>query len=182
MTFEEFYNNYDIRRLDAGEAVTHFCCGDEDLDDFIINDAPLYRDALLAVTYIIERISDKEAVGYFSLANDKIAIKDFPTSNEFNRFRRHRFVNEKRLTNYPSVKLCRFALSHSVRGQHIGSILLDFMKRYFISDNKTGCRFMTVDAYRTAEPFYAKNGFLYLSNSDVEKPTRLMFYDLINLE
>lgn len=182
MTFEEFYNGYGIRKLDSGERVDTFSCGDEDLNDFIINDAPLYRDALLAVTYIIERNSDKEVVGYFSLANDRITIKDFPSNNEFNKFRRHRFVNEKRLTNYPSVKLCRFALSNAVKGQHIGSILLDFMKRYFVSDNKTGCRFLTVDAYRTAEPFYMKNGFLYLNSSDVEKPTRLMFYDLINLD
>lgn len=55
------------------------------------------------------------------------------------------------------------------------------MKRYFVADNKTGCRFLTVDAYHTAEPFYLKNGFLYLNSGDVEKPTRLMFYDLINL-
>lgn len=182
MDFEQFYRDFGIRKLGLGERIDAFTCGDEDLDDFILNDAPLYREALLAVTYIIERNSDKEIVGYFSLANDRIAIKDFPSNNEFNRFRRHRFVNEKRLTNYPSVKLCRFALSSSVKGKHIGSILLDFMKRYFVSDNKTGCRFMTVDAYRSAESFYLKNGFLYLSGADEDRPTRLMFYDLINLE
>lgn len=182
MTFDEFYNDYGIRKLELGERVVAFSCDDEDLDDFIINDAPLYREALLAVTYVIERNSDKALVGYFSLANDRIAIKDFPSNNEFNKFRRHRFVNEKRLTNYPAVKLCRFALSNTVKGKHIGSILLDFMKRYFVSDNKTGCRFLTVDAYRTAESFYQKNGFLYLSTADEEKPTRLMFYDLINME
>lgn len=182
MDFEDFYNNYGIRKLELGERIATFSCGNEDLDDFILNDAPLYREALLAVTYIIENNYTKEVVGYFSLANDRIAIKDFPSNNEFNRFRRHRFVNEKRLTNYPSVKLCRFALSDSVKGKHIGSILLDFMKRYFVSDNKTGCRFLTVDAYHTAEGFYLKNGFLYLSNADTDRPTRLMFYDLINLE
>ncbi|WP_288716888.1 GNAT family N-acetyltransferase [uncultured Duncaniella sp.] len=182
MNFEEFYRDYGIRKLDLKEYITAFSCGDDDLDDFILNDAPLYREALLAVTYIIERNSDKKVVGYFSLANDRITIKDFPSNNEFNKFRKHRFVNEKRLTNYPSVKLCRFALSNDIRGKHVGSILLDFMKRYFVSDNKTGCRFMTVDAYRTAEEFYLKNGFLYLNSTDSEKPTRLMFYDLINLE
>ena len=182
MTVEEFYTNYGIRKLELNEYVSAFSCGDEDLDEFILNDAPLYREALLAVTYIIERNSDKEVVGYFSLANDRVSIKDFPSNNEFNKFRRHRFVNEKRLTNYPAVKLCRFALSDTIRGNHIGSLLLDFMKRYFVSDNKTGCRFMTVDAYHTAESFYEKNGFLYLNKADEDRPTRLMFYDLINLE
>lgn len=182
MTLDDFYRDYGIRKLNQNEKIASFSCGDDDLDDFLMNDAPLYREALLAVTYIIERNSDKEVVGYFSLANDRIAIKDFPSNNEFNRFRRHRFVNDKRLTNYPAVKLCRFALGNSVKGQRIGSILLDFMKRYFVSENKTGCRFLTVDAYRRAEAFYKKNGFLYLNNGDVEKPTRLMFYDLINLD
>lgn len=181
MTFEEFYNNYTIRKLGLGERVKAFTCDDADLDDFILNDAPLYRDALLTVTYIIERNSDMEVVGYFSLANDRVSIKDFPSNNEFNKFRRHKFVNEKRLTNYPAVKLCRFALSNAVKGQRLGSMLLDFMKRFFVSDNKTGCRFMTVDAYHSAEPFYAKNGFLYLNRADEGKPIRLMFYDLINL-
>lgn len=182
MRLEHFYRDFGIRKLEKGACVSHFSCGDDDLDDFIINDAPLYRVALLAVTYLIERNADKKIVGYFSLANDRIAIKDFPSNTEFNKFRKHRFINEKRLTNYPAVKLCRFALGNEIKGQHIGSILLDFMKRYFVSDNKTGCRFITVDAYLTAIPFYQKNGFLYLNSGDEDKPTRLMFYDLINLD
>ncbi|MBD5320533.1 MAG: GNAT family N-acetyltransferase [Bacteroides sp.] len=182
MTFDEFYRDFSIRKLNLGERVAAFSCGDEDLDDFVLNDAPLYREALLAVTYVIERNADRKVVGYFSLANDRIAIKDFPTNNEFNKFRRHRFVNEKRLTNYPAAKLCRFALSQDVKGLGIGRMLMDFMKRYFVSENKTGCRFLTVDAYRTAEGFYKKNGFMFLNSADVEKSTRLMFYDLINLD
>ena len=182
MTIEEFYNGFSIRKLDVGEFVENFSCNDADLEEFILNDAPLYREALLAVTYVIEKLADNTVVGYFSLANDRISIKDFPSNNEFNKFRRHRFVNEKRLTNYPAVKLCRFALSEDLRGNRIGSLLLDFMKRYFISDNKTGCRFLTVDAYLAAVGFYEKNGFLYLNKSKEDAPTRLMFYDLINLD
>ena len=132
MTFDEFYGSFSIRKLAQGESIKVFSCGDEDLDDFILNDAPLYSSALLAVTYVIERNTDKEVVAYFSLANDRIAIKDFPSNTEFNKFRKYRFVNDKRLTNYPSVKLCRFAISTSAKGQHLGSILLDFMKWYFV--------------------------------------------------
>lgn len=182
MTLDEFYSTFEIRRLGSGESVCSFSCGDEDLDDFIINDASPYRDALLAVTYVLERRMNQEIVAYFSLANDRISLRDFPNNTEFNRFRRHRFVNEKRLTNYPAVKLCRFAVSGTVKGQSIGSFLLDYMKSWFIYDNKTGCRFMTVDAYRSAEAFYLKNGFFYLSNSDVDAKTRLMFFDLINID
>lgn len=53
MTFDEFYSGYGIRKLALDEHIAMFSCGDDDLDDFILNDAPLYREALLAVTYII---------------------------------------------------------------------------------------------------------------------------------
>ncbi len=58
---------------------------------------------------------------------------------------------------------------------------MDFMKEYFVNDNKTGCRFITVDAYKTAESFYLKNDFMYLSTNDENNYTRVMFYDLISL-
>lgn len=183
MTLEEFHSQYEIRKLKKGERITSFSCGDEDLDDFILNDAYLYRNALLAITYVVEHKDTRQVSAYFSLANDRITIKDFPDKNAFNRFRRHRFVNEKRLTNYPAVKLCRFAIDSSLKGQSVGTYLLDFMKSFFVDDNRTGCRFMTVDAYRSAEPFYGKNGFLYLTNEEQENSkTRLMFFDLINIE
>ena len=45
-----------FRRMKEEERIYEFNCGNnyEDLNDFIINDAPLYRDELLAVTYVIE--------------------------------------------------------------------------------------------------------------------------------
>lgn len=182
MTLDQFYSEFEIRKLEIGENVGSFSCGDDDLDDFILNDASPYRAALLAITYVLERKVSKEVVAYFSLANDRITLKDFPNNTEFNRFRRHRFVNEKRLTSYPAVKLCRFAVSESVRSMSIGSYLLNYIKSWFVDENKTGCRFLTVDAYRTAEPFYQRNGFFYLSGNDIDRRTRLMFFDLIDLE
>lgn len=165
-----------IRRLEEEEKIESFCCGDADLDDFIVNEAPYYRDALLAVSYVMEE--NGKPIAYFSLANDRVSIQDFDTNTEFNRFRRTRFVNEKRIKSYPAVKVGRFAVSQSARGTGIGSILLDFIKAYFIIDNKTGCRFVTVDAYRSAIPFYEKNGFLPLQEEDDGGHTRLMFFDL----
>ena len=37
-----------------------------------------------------------QLIGYFSLANDRISVTDFEDKTAFNRFRRRRFVNEKR--------------------------------------------------------------------------------------
>ncbi len=53
MTAEEILADYGIRKLGLNDTATTFDCGDEDLNDFIINDAPLYRKTLLAMTYIL---------------------------------------------------------------------------------------------------------------------------------
>lgn len=39
-------------------------------------------------------------------------------------------------------------------------------------------RFLTVDAYRDAIPFYIRNGFIPLETEDKNEHTSLLFYDL----
>lgn len=172
---------YNIRRLKRRESIESFDCGDADLNDFILKESPLYRQALLAVSYIVENKQNLTVSAYFSLANDKVALNDFESKTEFNRFRKHRFVNEKRLKSYPAVKICRLGVDLSMKGQYIGTFLLNFIKSYFVIDNKTGCRFLTVDAYAGAVPFYLKNGFIPLNDEDADADTRLLYFDLATI-
>ncbi len=178
MEREEIIKKYVIRKLEPSERVEAFDCGDADLNDFIQNESPYYRRALLAMSYVLENKEENKTVAYFSLANDRVSVADFENKTAFNRFRRERFVNEKRLKSYPAAKICRLGVDLSVRGQHVGTFLLDFIKSYFIENNKTGCRFLTVDAYSKALPFYYKNGFLPLTTEDEGAVTRLLYYDL----
>lgn len=69
-----------------------------------------------------------------------------------------------------------------MRGMSVGSFLLDFIKRYFTANNKTGCRFITVDAYAAAIPFYLHNGFVPLNDEGAGDPTRLLYFDLNDLD
>lgn len=171
-----------IRKLQPDETVKSFDCGDKDLNEFIVDEAPFYRKALLAVTYVLESTEDGQTLAYFSLANDRVSLSDFESKTEFNRFRKKRFVNEKRLKSYPAAKLCRLAVNLSARDMHLGSYLIDFIKAFFLFDNKTGCRFVTVDAYRSAIPFYEKNGFLPLLAEDDGGMTRLLYFDLADYQ
>ena len=100
---ERNLDNYYIRRLQENETIKSFDCGDDDLNDFIMNRADDYHKAMLSVTYVFEHKASGKIIGYFSLANDKISIDDFGNNTEFNRFRRKRFTNEKRIRSYPSV-------------------------------------------------------------------------------
>lgn len=178
MNKQKILTEYEIRKLKKKEKIESFDCGDADLNDFILNESPLYRQALLAVSYVLEHKETHKIAAYFTLANDRVSLTDFKDNAEFNRFRRHRFINEKRLRSYPAAKLCRLGVDVSMRGESIGTFLLDFIKSFFITSNKTGCRFLTVDAYRDALPFYYKNHFVPLNDSDKDSHTRLLFFDL----
>ena len=45
----------------------------------------------------------------------------------------------------------------------------------------TDFRFITVDAYLSAVPFYERNGFLHLTKRDEDEHTRLMYFDMMEI-
>ena len=47
-----------------------------------------------------------------------------------------------------------------------------------LEDNKSGCRFITVDAYHDAIPFYQNNDFQHLKREESDTVTRLLYFDL----
>ena len=174
----EIKKRYEVRKMTPNEQIGSFNCGDLDLNDFLLNDAAPFRKALLAVTCLFEEKNTKQIAAFFSLANDKVSLSDFESKTEFNRFRKVRFVNEKRLKSYLAAKLCRLGVDESLKGHRIGTVILDFIKSFFVIDNKTGCRFLTVDAYADAAPFYLKNGFVSFHDEDRNEDTRLLYFDL----
>jgi hypothetical protein len=62
----------------------------------------------------------------------------------------------------------------------VGSALLNITKLLFLTNNRTGCRFITVDAYNTEEALgmYMKNYFAFMTDEDKDNETRIMYYDL----
>ncbi len=86
------------------------------------------------------------------------------------------------MKSYPAIKICRLGVSIHLKNMHIGTYLIDLIKRMYYSDIKAGCRFVTVDAYRAAIPFYEKNGFIPLNKDDEDDPTRVLYFDLMDLD
>lgn len=182
MVDQDIRAQYRIYKLSDNEQVKSFDCGDADLNDFILNDALLYRKEKLAVTYVyMNKDNSDDIAAFFCLANDRISLADFETKSRYNRFSR-RFANSKRLKSYPAAKIGRLGVAAAMKGKEIGSTLIDFIKNFFLVDNKTGCRFITVDAYAEAVPFYVKNGFVPLNDDDINERTRLLYFDLKDLE
>lgn len=82
------------------------------------------------------------------------------------------------MKHYPAVKIGRLAISQDYERNRIGRKILTMIKYLFSTNNRTGCRFITVDAYRAALSFNEKNGFDYLTEKDSNEDTRLMYFDL----
>lgn len=54
------------------------------------------------------------------------------------------------------------------------------LNRHVATMRRSAYRFITVDAYAAAVPFYEKCGFMFLSEKDKHSSTRSMYFDLIN--
>ena len=173
--------NFEVKRIEKEPYVKSFDCGDEDLNVFILKDAPLYYKSRLSTSYILEDTETGDVMGYFSLAHDRISLSDFPSNSAYNRFRKQFFARGKMFKSYPAVKICRLATSVKYRGQGLGTLIVNMIISSYQRDNRAGCRFVTVDAYSAALPFYLNKGFLPLSREDVGSDTRLLYFDLQQL-
>lgn len=180
MSKEIDLSNYSLIRLTEDYSIKAFDCDDADLNDFLFNDAKDYLKGLLAVTHLIEDVENNNTIAFFSMFNDKISLKD--TNNNFWNKLRKEIPSRKKLPSYPAVKLGRLGVSNDYKGQRFGKMILDFLKIHFVTNNRTGCRFLTVDAYKKSLGFYEKQGFLYLTKEDIDEDTRQMHYDLFQLQ
>ena len=174
------------------ERCLSYTCGDTDLDDFFLNDAERYAKELMGKTYCwITEEKPHRIVALFTLANDSIKTLhlDKTTRNRLNR----PIDNPKRGRSYPATLIGRIGVNQAFQGMSIGTQLIQFIKDWFRhEDNKTGCRFLVVDAYNNPRTlrFYEQNGFRYLHGDEAEEcayynipsedkiATRLMYFDL----
>jgi GNAT superfamily N-acetyltransferase len=80
----------------------------------------------------------------------------------------------------PAAKIGRIGVCAERKGGGVGTKILDYLKYSFTHNNKTGCRFLLVDAYSSdvVLRFYQKNGFRFLTDQDSQAKTRIMYFDL----
>ncbi|MCF0185190.1 MAG: N-acetyltransferase [Bacteroidaceae bacterium] len=182
-----------LAKVSSAEDLVAFRCGDEDLDDFFVHDAFLYSQQLLGKTYFFVSNDEKNRiVGAFTVSNDSIkaSLISKSTRNSLQR----KIPNSKRTRSYPAVLIGRLGVAASLKGNNIGSDIIEYIKAIFSDDsNRTGCRYVVVDAYnrRDVLSFNEKNGFKYLYPTEEEERnsfgladveclnSRMMYFDLI---
>jgi hypothetical protein len=177
-----------------------FDCDNKDLNDFFENDAINYSAELLGKSYCFTLDENpKIIVCAFTIANDSIKTLTLPNA------RKKKVIKDiprpKQMRSYPAVLIGRLGVHKNFRNiegemQRIGDQLMDFIKSWFVDgSNKTGCRFIVVDAYNDFKPlrYYFSNGFVELFSTEEQEKlftgidvdqkleTRLLFFDLIVL-
>jgi GNAT superfamily N-acetyltransferase len=172
--------DFSHKMLLADSDIKPFRCADDDLNGFLYDDAKDYLKSKMAVTYLFEDDDNNKTVGYYSLLNDKITF-DPERRNFWNRLNR-KIANRKRRKDYPAVKIGRLAISSDYVGHGLGRDILTIIKYLFSRNCRTGCRFITVDAYSDAVGFYKKCGFEFITDKDENDRTRAMYFDLMNFE
>ncbi len=165
-------------RLSPDTELNGFDCGDEDLNNFLVEDAKVFSDKRIATSFILE--DEGHIVAYFCLLNDKISRQEVVNS-QWKKIK-DSFPDGKKFGSYPAIKIGRFAVSMRYKGRNIGTDLLNLLKG-MLNDNPSysAFRYLTVDAYLSAMDFYQKNHFKVLSEKIVNEHTRLMFFDMLEL-
>lgn len=174
-----------------------FSCGEDDLDEFFAKDCLVNQRKLLGKTYLFCLKSNLDViVTAFSLSNDSIRLTNRIADEYKEQFLGDADLCDKTFKRFPAVLIGRLGTNKDFAGQGYGTAIMDFIKVLFRTNNRTGCRFLIVDALNRPETlhYYEKNGFNYLIADErleakymgiavgrLPLNTRLMYFDLLKL-
>jgi len=169
------FSRVKAERLSKIYDVSKFDCGDEDLNDFIKNDAFIYQEKKIATTILF--FYEENLIGFVSIAADSLKL-NFDEKQSYN-------IHQKKLEDVPAVKLARLAVNKIFQKQGIGTNILKWVIGYVLECSEmVAIRFITVDAYHDKLNFYQKFIFLVNQNKHYTKKNNKvsMRYDLLNKE
>ena len=180
MTLLESLQDVSVLVLTENHSIKPFDCEDDDLNEFLFEEAIPYRKEKLATTFVVE--NNERTLGYYSLLNDSLQLREdmFTSKSQFRKFLRELMPYPKRhLKTIPALKIGRLAIDKTFKGKGLGSVIMaNIISRCIKMNEEQACRLITVDAYKQAVPFYQKMGFKFLIEGDKDDTTRLMFLDL----
>ena len=163
-------------RLGPEVSTRDFICGDNGINAFFRHSYFLYEQELLTKTYAF--VTDDEEcriVCIFSVSNDSVKASMLP--KRFRNRMQCNIPNSKRMRSYPAVLIGQMGVDRNFKGLNVGSQVLNYIKDWFTHPaNKTGCRFLIVDALNEDKviEFYRKNGFNLVYDSEDEEKEAFM--------
>ena len=162
-----------IRRLEEGDEVENFDCGDEPLNSYLKRHAWSNQEKIsIGVTYVaVDESAPRSVLGYFTLATAGVPREAFPK----------KYVRGLPSYDLPLILLARLAVDRRFAGHGLGHALISeaFRISLRVADD-VGCRCIVTDAYRERTNWYARYGFVPIVGAADTGPQR-MFLDIRTL-
>ena len=157
--------------LEKSHNLSSFSSSNEDLNDFLHNDASRSQEDLISRTYLC--LWHSRLAGFFTLVTDTIEVKLVEQEDG---------IDDYDYQKYPAIKIARMAVDEKLSGAGIGRyLLLAAVGKVHHLSLEVGCRYITVDSKRDAVGFYEKNGFKIIKRYENRKfpPMYLNMYPII---
>jgi GNAT superfamily N-acetyltransferase len=175
-------SDFSFSPLQEDDDLEGFDCEDAEMNEFFLEDSKKFQREKITNTYLFKE--GTTIVAFFSISND--CLNDLGYDNSiWNRLHRKiKIPNEKRIRQYPAVKITRLGVNKAFQGKGLSHQLLDFIKGWTFIEHKPACRLLILDAYNSHKQIalYEKNDFVFLLSSDQLAKHRFMYFDLMRLE
>ncbi|MCK9566602.1 MAG: GNAT family N-acetyltransferase [Methanothrix sp.] len=155
-----------VKRLNNRSNIITFCCVNEDLNNFLKDDALKAHDNMTSITYACSW--KRVIVGFATLAAATIEVKQIDGPR----------IDGYTPNTYPCIKLARLAVDKRYAGRGIGQYLLFWVLGKFEKvSREIGCRYLTVDSKRESMWFYQKYDFV-LAEKTINRPHPTFYLDM----
>jgi len=149
------HSSLEINPITEVHDSSDFDCCDEDLNDFIKNDALKQKIDGWNTTYIATEIGSKKIIGFFALAIDSISLSPDARKNLRKEYR-----------DIPAIKIGRFAVDEKFQNKGVGQQMMKYAMGFIVQEicPKIGGMYITLDAYQHKANWYKKY-FNYRENT-----------------
>ena len=168
-------NDVKILKINNAHNIKSFKSYEQELVNFLVEDALNNQDHQISVTYLWF-LTSGELVGYVTLLNDRINLE-----GDLKDFFRMKGIQYHSL---PALKIGRLCVDDHFLRRGLGTLMVDFSIKiaFNIFEKYSGCRFVVLDAKRNTSNdsihFYKKLGFKELKER--KKGATPMYFDLAN--
>lgn len=121
MKIEDIKDNYYFETLNEKHDLSDFDCGDDDLNDFLKNDALAQQNENLNVTKLV--MCEGKILGHTSLLTDALILKNINDESLKLKIKGKLGVKSKN-RNVPAVKIGRLAIDKKYSCEGLGSHIL----------------------------------------------------------
>lgn len=112
--------------LNEDEIINSFDCNDDEINEFLLEDSKNFQNEKITNTYLFKE--GNEIVAFFSISNDCLNDLGYENSIWNKLHRKIKLPNEKRIRQYPAVKITRLGIDKKYQKNGLSHQLLDFIK------------------------------------------------------